>query len=342
MLHRIAMRVLPSLTLAVTEEGFRKRKRLLMLVPGLIVFVLYRGLHDAGWHRDILALLLASGVFSMLVAVVAYGYGRERRIGDLLREEGFSHLSWFGFRFGFIYAVQLSLMVLALLKILTYSYLEYPDGPAMMALIIASTSVARDAFELGHLHLLQRQGRPFLTFPDAKGLWALMRDRRDLWVLPVGAAAVVGVCYLGLALAVPWAQTDFGQFMIIGLLAGGVGTVCYLAGLQPSKALSQSFSQYSWRELLRFFAWPGVVFAWTYDLILLGITSFVIVTPSPGLAWRVLVAAGIGGLMGLYCYYVGRCRWQEEKLHATISPAMLRCPFILGILTSKKVSDGKA
>jgi len=54
------------------------------------------------------------------------------------------------------------------------------------------------------------------------------------------------------------------------------------------------------------------------------------------LAAAVLVTAGIGGLMSLYGYYLGRSRWQEEKLHATISPSLLRCPFILGILTSKK------
>jgi len=68
----------------------------------------------------------------------------------------------------------------------------------------------------------------------------------------------------------------------------------------------------------------------------LGAISFLMAVPNPPTWTRVLVTAGIGGLMSLYGYYLGRCRWQEEKLHATIPPSLLRCPFILGILTSKK------
>ena len=42
MLHRMALRVLPSLSLAVTEEAVRKKKRIVMFVPGLIAFGVYR------------------------------------------------------------------------------------------------------------------------------------------------------------------------------------------------------------------------------------------------------------------------------------------------------------
>src|SRR5712692_1998272 len=187
MLHRMTMRVVPTLTLAVTEDGVRKRKRILMLFPGLVAFVLYRGLKVMAWHDDLVVLLLASGLFSAVVALVAYAYGRERRFVELIRERDFQSLSWVGLRIGFLYAVQLSLMVLALLKVATYNYVEHPDGPALMALIIASTSVARDAFEIGHLRLLQ-QGRPFVTFPDGKALWAFVTGRGDLWAAPVAAA----------------------------------------------------------------------------------------------------------------------------------------------------------
>ena len=38
MLHRMALRVLPSLSLAVTEEAVRKQKRIVMFVPGLVAF----------------------------------------------------------------------------------------------------------------------------------------------------------------------------------------------------------------------------------------------------------------------------------------------------------------
>ncbi len=336
MLHRMTMRVVPALTVAVTEDGVRKRKRLLMLFPGLVAFVLYRGLKAMAWHDDLVTLLLASGLFSAVVALVAYADGRERRFVELIRERDFQSLSWIGLRIGFLYAVQLSLMVLALLKVATYSYFEHPDGPALMVLIIASTSVARDAFEIGHLRLLQ-QGRPFVTFPDGKALWALVTGRGDLWAAPAAVGTLaVGLAYLGLVAIAPVAATDLGHLGVIGILAGMTCTLAFVQGLQPAVTAWEGLMQYSWRELLRFFVWPGVAFGWTYYLITLGALSFLLATPYPPIWTRVLVTAGIGGLMSLYGYYLGRCRWQEEKLHATISPSLLRCPFILGILTSKK------
>src|SRR6266487_1006035 len=115
MLHRMTMRVVPALTVAVTEEGFRRRKRILMLFPGLFAYALYKFLQVMSWHADSVSLLLASGLFSAVVALVAYAYGRERRFVELIRERDFQNLVWVGLRIGFLYAVQLSLMVLALL-----------------------------------------------------------------------------------------------------------------------------------------------------------------------------------------------------------------------------------
>ena len=42
MLHRMALRVLPSLSLAVTEDAVRKQKRIVMFVPGVVAFGIYR------------------------------------------------------------------------------------------------------------------------------------------------------------------------------------------------------------------------------------------------------------------------------------------------------------
>ena len=340
MLHRMTMRVLPALTVAVTEDEFRKRKRMVMLLPGFVAFGPYRVLKVTAWHADIVALLMASGLFCGMVALASYAYGRERRIQELVRDDGARNLAWIGLRIGFLYGIQLSLMVLALLKVASlgsYGYLQHPDGPAMMALIIASTSVARDAFEIGHVRFLQQQGRPFVTFPDGKAFWALVSGRVDLWAIPVAVGTLaVGLAYAGLSLVVPPLQTDLGHLAAIGVLAGGAGTLSFLRGFQPSVTIGEALARYSWKELLRFFLWPGLTFAWTYSLIILGITSFIAVVPEPPLWWRVLTMAMISGLMCLHCYYLGRSRWQEEKLHATIPPSLLRCPFILGILTSKK------
>jgi hypothetical protein len=337
MLHRMTMRVVPALTVAVTEEGFRRRKRLVMLVPGLVALAFYRGLKIMAWHEDIVALLCASGLFASLVALAAYAYGRERRLWDVLREDDLHTQAWVALRIGFLYAVQLSLMVLALLKIATYSYFEHPDGPAMMALIIASTSVARDAFEIGHVRLLQQQGRPFTTFPDGKALWALVTGRVDLWAMRIGVVTVgVGLVYLALTMVTPAATTDLGQMVVIGVLAGAACTLAFVQGLHPSLRMWEGLTRYSWRELLRFFLWPGMAFGWTYYLIADGAISFLLAVPHPPVWVRLLVTAGIAGLLSLYGYYMGRSRWQEETLHATIPASLLRCPFISSILVSKK------
>ncbi len=337
MLHRMTMRVVPALTVAVTEEEFRRRKRILMLFPGLIAFALYRGLKVMAWHDDILALLLASGLYSGVVALVAYAYGRERRAVELLREVDPRMLAWIIIRIGFLYAVQLSLMVLALLKVATYSYLDHPDGPALMALIIASTSVARDAFEIGHIRLLQQQGRPFVIFPDGKALWALVTGRVDLWAMRVGVMTViVGLVYLALTMVMPAATTDLGQLLVIGVLAGAACTLAFVQGLHPSLRAWEGLTRYSWRELLRFFLWPGMAFGWTYYLIADGAISFLLAVPDPPVWVRLLVTACAAGILSLYGYYLGRSRWQEEMLHATIPASLLRCPFISSILASKK------
>src|SRR2546425_1025656 len=272
----MTMRVVPALTVAVTEEGFRRRKRIVMLVPGLVALALYRGLKIMAWHEDIVALLCASGLFSSLVALDAYAYGRERPLVGVLREDDLRTQAWVALRIGFLYAVQLSLMVLALLKIATYSYFEHPDGPAMMALIIASTSVARDAFEIGHIRLLQQQGRPFATFPDGKALWALVTGRVDLWAMRVGVVTVgVGLVYLALTMVTPAATTDLGQVVVIGVLAGAACTLAFVQGLHPSLRTWEGLTQYSWRGLLRFFLWAGMGFGWTDFFISDGGISFV-------------------------------------------------------------------
>jgi hypothetical protein len=337
MLHRIGMRVLPALTLGVTEAGFRKRKRILMLFPGLLAYPLYRGLYFLDWHDNILTLLGASGLFSTLVAIVAYRYGRELRWADLVRDEGIGALMWIGVRYGFLYAVQLSLMVLAILKLVFYGYTEHPAGSAMMALIIASTSVGRDAFELGHLRLLRQKGWLSIAWPDPKRFWGFLAADPAQWAVPVAVAATTaGFVYGVTALAVPQAQTDLAHLLIIGLVAGIASTLAYVKGIGPAGSIRNRLSGYSWTELTRFFLWPGVVFGWTYGLILLGMTSYLLHEPDPALPWRVFVAASTAGLISLYCYYLGWRRSQEEQLHSAVSPAMLRCPFILGILSSKK------
>jgi hypothetical protein len=86
--------------------------------------------------------------------------------------DGARRIGWILAWIGFVYGVQLSLLVLALLWLVGYDYAKHPNGPAMMAMIIPSTAVARDAFEIGYVRWLEASGRPFVTFPDGAGLRA--------------------------------------------------------------------------------------------------------------------------------------------------------------------------
>ena len=190
MLHRMALRVLPSLSLAVTEKTVRKQKRIVMFVPGLIAFGVYRLVKYLVPIADPLVLLTISSLVAMVTALLAYRVGRSVPWSVIVRQDGVRLLSWLAGWIGAVYGIQLSLLVLTLLWIMNYDYLQHPDGPAMMAIIISCTSVARDAFEIGHVRKLSVLGRPFLTFPDGEQLRVLVQRRA--WQL--GPWAVAGLC----------------------------------------------------------------------------------------------------------------------------------------------------
>src|SRR5574339_1230164 len=129
MLHRMALRVLPSLSLAVTEDGVRKQKRLVMLLPGLVAFGIYRLAKQVVPLTEPAVLLLVSGMVGLLTALASYHVGRGTGWVRLLKEDGRRLLIWMGAWIGFVYAIQLSLLVLALLWLVGCDYLKHPDGP---------------------------------------------------------------------------------------------------------------------------------------------------------------------------------------------------------------------
>ena len=97
-----------------------------------------------------------------------------------MREDSRGLLTWMAGWIGFVYAVQLSLLVLALLWLVGYDYLKHPDGPAMMAMIISCTAVARDAFEIGHVRKVSLMGRPCPTFPNGLALRSLLASHTTM------------------------------------------------------------------------------------------------------------------------------------------------------------------
>ncbi len=338
MLHRMALRVLPSLALAVTEESVRTRKRLVMLVPGLVAFGIYRLAKLVLPLSDAVALLAVSGLVSAATAAWSYRMARQVSCGQLWREDGLRRLAWLTGWIGFAYGVQLSLMVLALLKILVnYDFLLHPDGPAMMAIIIACTSVARDAFEIGHVRRLQRQGEPVVTFPDG----ASFRDaiashpiRLVTWgVLPAAGCAAAAI---GLGAMHSLAATGLAQLMLVTLCAGSLAVWAYLAGEQRPGGWKAFMGPGGWMELFRYWWWPGLAFAATYYLSWAGLVFFVLHTDVSGTLARGAIAGGVAGMMTAYCHYLGHRRQVENQLRQMVPPSLLRCPFVMGILSKQK------
>src|SRR4029434_1756933 len=94
MLHRMALRVLPSLSLAVTEDTIRKQKRWVMFIPGLVAFAVYRAAKHFVPLTEPVVLLLLSGIVGVLTAMLAYRVGRGAGWAQLLREDGRGLLTW--------------------------------------------------------------------------------------------------------------------------------------------------------------------------------------------------------------------------------------------------------
>ena len=343
MLHRLSLRVLPRLSLSVTSDSVRKRKRWVMLAPGLASFVVYRILKLLTPLSDPVTLLAVSGVVSAITAGWAYRMGRGTTLAIIWNEDGARMMAWLTGWVGFVYGVQLSLMVLALLKIFVhYDFLIHPDGPAMMAILIACTSVARDAFEIGHVRRVQRQGEAVITFPDGTPLRALFADhpwKVAKWSLAAGLSG--GVVALGVAHLGSLGRSELGQLIAVSLFAGSLSVWAYLVGERRAGGLVARLASVGWASLFRFWWWPGLTFAATYHLTLTGALIFVFRVEAIGMAGLSLMAGAVAALMATDCYYLGYRRSVENRLEETVPSSLLRCPFVMGILSKSGATPAR-
>jgi hypothetical protein len=336
----MALRVLPSLSLAVTEQSVRKKKRIVMFVPGLVAFAVYRLAKLLLPLSEPIVLLVVSGLVSLVTALLAYRVGRATVWRKIVSEDGGRLLLWLGGWIGFVYGVQLSLLVLALLWLVGYDYLKHPDGPAMMAIIIACTSVARDAFEIGHVKKIALMGRPFPTFPDGAALRTMVGHHAMAFVPWVAVGLVVGALGASMGHLIEVSQwAALVQLSSVALLGGGVALCAYFGGLRPEGAWTQGLLQTKAGELLKYWWWPGLSFAATYYLVAAGCVIFILKQPGMPTAYAMAVGGFVTGMMALYCYYLGFRRQVEEQQGHTMSSALLRCPFVMGIL-GKSTSGG--
>ncbi|HXH86492.1 MAG TPA: hypothetical protein VNI35_06670, partial [Nitrospira sp.] len=334
MLHRMALRVLPSLSLAVTEDSVRKQKRFVMFVPGLVAFGIYRLAKHLLPLTEPVMLLMVSGFIALVTALLAYRIGRETVWRTVAMEDGKKLLVWIAGWIGFVYGVQLSLLVLALLWLVGYDYLQHPDGPAMMAIIISCTAVARDAFEIGHVRKVALLGRPFPTFPNGVPLRSLLGSHSMALGPWIGAGVIIGAlgAFSGHFVQNPQIAAIM-QLSVVTVFGGALALCAYFGGLRPQASWTVGLFETKTSELLKYWWWPGLAFASTYYLVAGGAIIFLLKQPGIPTPFAVGSGALVAGMMGLYGYYLGYRRQVEEQQGQGVPSALLRCPFVMGILS---------
>ena len=344
MLHRLTLRVLPQLNALVTEPSVRKRKRLVMLAPGLIAFLIYRVAKHFLPLTDPFVLLVFSGGLSSVAALWAYRMGRGMRISSLIREDGKRRIAWVVGWVGFGYGVQLSLLVLALLKIfVAYDFLLHPEGPAMMAIIIACTSVTRDAFEIGVVRQMEQWGQKMLTFPDGGLLRKWVQFEPLTLGRWVGSAALIGVIgSLALGFSVEIGETQLAQTLLVSVVVSCVALVAFLSSESQSGDWWERAKGLGWFQSLRFWIWPCFTFAATYYLVQVGVVDFLIATKMSDILVHASIAGTTAGMMAGYFVYLGRRKLFEGQTQQGFSENLQNCPFVMGILSKAGVFPDKS
>ncbi len=334
MLHRLALRVVPQLNALVTEPAVRKRKRLVMLAPGLVAFGIYRLLKSSLPLDDPFILLFFSGFLASLSALWSYRMGRNEPLATFIQEDGARRVGWVVGWIGFAYGMQLSLLVMALLKLfVAYDFLLHPEGPAMMAVIIASSSVTRDAFELGYIRWKEQQGQKIVTFPDGRPFrrW-IQLESGTMGKWTAGASIVAMASALLLMVFGHIGSHPLTQSIVISLLTASLGMIAFYAGESRSGDWRQGLKAKGWMALGRFWLWPCLTFALTYYLVQAGFFMFLVQSEHVQVFSQLFIAGITAALMAGYGFYLGRCKLLEAESQQGIPENIQSCPFVMGIL----------
>ncbi|NKB80408.1 MAG: hypothetical protein GKS05_00640 [Nitrospirales bacterium] len=341
MLHRLSLRVIPSLNALVTESSVRKRKRLVMLAPGFIAFLIYRLLKLAFPLTDPFILLSLSGILASVTALWAYRMGRQASLHQIWHDDGFRWVGWVVGWIGFAYGVQLSLLVLALLKVFVgYDFLLHPDGPGMMAIIISCTSVTRDAFEIGYVRYQQQHDSSVLTFPDGTAFRQFVQMNPSIVARWMGLAVLVGIVgALPLTLFGELGDHQIVHALLVSVIAACMGNFAFWVATDPSRAWWNPRIPYGWWPKLRFWAWPCLTFSVTYYLVQVGMMSFLFRMEFNGLLLSSVVAGTTTTVIALYAYYLGNRKFIESQLQESIPSNLQSCPFVMSILNKTGITD---
>ena len=74
--------------------------------------------------------------------------------------------------------------------------------------------------------------------------------------------------------------------------------------------------------------------------LFIGLGEHARLTQKPRGQCPAVMAGGVGGLLGLYCYYLGWRRRLEDKVFQSVPSSLLRCPFVMGLLSKGKSGGG--
>ena len=340
MIHRLSLRVLPQLHLLVTDQPVRKRKRLVMLAPGLVAFGIYRLLKDVLPLSEPLVLLALSGCVSALAAMWAYGQGRGLSLQKAFKQDGLRQWVWIVGWIGIAYGMQLSLLVLAILQVFVgYDFLLHPEGPAMMAMIIPSTSVTRDAFEIGLVQRLAREGTVVPTFPNGETFRAWIPQQWSVVMKWGGLALLGGVLSSWMFYEVgpvPW--QPILQSVLVPVIVASISLLAFFSGEALYKQGDGPRKSHTWLSCLWFWLWPSLTFALTYFLVMVGMSSYVFRFEHISQWGYVAMAGSTGIMMSLYSVYLGWRKSYEERV-VEIPENIQRCPFVMGMLQKAKPTE---
>jgi hypothetical protein len=233
--------------------------------------------------------------------------------------------------------MQLSLLVLAILQVFVgYDFLLHPEGPAMMAMIIPCTSVTRDAFEIGLVQRLAREGTVVPTFPNGEALREWIPQQLAMVMkwggLAIGGGILSSWMLFGLGLG-SW--QPILQSIVVPVIVASISLLAFFAGEAAFEKGEGRRKSHTWLSCLWFWLWPSFTFALTYFLVLIGITSYVLRIEQISQLEFSAIAASTGLVMTLYSLYLGWRKSYEERL-ITIPENIQRCPFVMGMLQQTK------
>ena len=130
------------------------------------------------------------------------------------------------------------------------------------------------------------------------------------------------------------------QLLGVTVVGGGLTLCAYFGGLRPAASWMETLKRTAPNELLKYWWWPGMAFASTYYLVVMGLVLFV--GRQPGMAAMQAMTGGavVTAIMALYGYYLGHRRHVEDEQAPQLSSGMLRCPFVMGILGKSASASG--